>query len=179
LSGRCPRSSRIPMFTSPRAGPRLAQDWESAGGQGRADDGALRQVPSWSTVRRRRGGRTATKIWTDPALNLFCFFWTTCVKLMAVIWGNRFFGRSDREARRGRAHRLDRPIAGLISGFSNSYNVSIRRGPRCPRACGSSSRRAARRVVRCPVFVRTQIPLSAHLPRRFAARSAAADRPAA
>ena len=108
--------------------------------------------------------------------------WTTRRQPDGGDLGDRDLWSADREARRGRAHRLDRLDRRADIGGSNSYNVSkygvvaMSEGLRIelgPRGIGVS--------VLCPGFIRTQILNSRrNLPERFAgAFRGAAARPAA
>ena len=111
------------------------------------------------------GGGGPYGIWTDPGWN-----WTLGVNLMAVIWGIEIFGPLIEKHGEGGHIVSTASIAGLISGGSNSYNVSkygvvaLSEGLRielAPRGIGVS--------VLCPGFVRTQILNSRrNLPERFA-----------
>jgi NAD(P)-dependent dehydrogenase (short-subunit alcohol dehydrogenase family) len=111
------------------------------------------------------GGGGPYGIWTDPGWN-----WTLGVNLMAVIWGIEIFGPLIEKHGEGGHIVSTASIAGLISGASNSYNVSkygvvaLSEGLRielAPRGIGVS--------VLCPGFIRTQILNSRrNLPERFA-----------
>jgi NAD(P)-dependent dehydrogenase (short-subunit alcohol dehydrogenase family) len=111
------------------------------------------------------GGGGPYGVWTDPGWN-----WTLGVNLMAVIWGIEIFGPLIEKHGEGGHIVSTASIAGLISGASNSYNVSkygvvaLSEGLRielAPRGIGVS--------VLCPGFVRTQILNSRrNLPERFA-----------
>jgi NAD(P)-dependent dehydrogenase (short-subunit alcohol dehydrogenase family) len=111
------------------------------------------------------GGGGPYGIWTDPGWN-----WTLGVNLMAVIWGIEIFGPLIEKHGEGGHIVSTASIAGLISGRSNSYNVSkygvvaLSEGLRielAPRGIGVS--------VLCPGFVHTQILNSRrNLPERFA-----------
>jgi NAD(P)-dependent dehydrogenase (short-subunit alcohol dehydrogenase family) len=111
------------------------------------------------------GGGGPYGVWTDPGWN-----WTLGVNLMAVIWGIEIFGPLIEKHGEGGHIVSTASIAGLISGGSNSYNVSkygvvaLSEGLRielAPRGIGVS--------VLCPGFVRTQILNSRrNLPERFA-----------
>jgi NAD(P)-dependent dehydrogenase (short-subunit alcohol dehydrogenase family) len=111
------------------------------------------------------GGGGPYGTWTDLGWN-----WTLGVNLMAVIWGIEIFGPLIEKHGEGRHIVSTASIAGLISGGSNSYNVSkygmvaLSEGLRielAPRGIGVS--------VLCPGFVRTQILNSRrNLPERFA-----------
>jgi NAD(P)-dependent dehydrogenase (short-subunit alcohol dehydrogenase family) len=111
------------------------------------------------------GGGGPCGTWTDPGWN-----WTLGVNLMAVIWGIEIFGPLIEKHGEGGHIVSTASIAGLISGGSNSYNVSkygvvaLSEGLRielAPRGIGVS--------VLCPGFVRTQILNSRrNLPERFA-----------
>src|SRR5580704_6859862 len=110
------------------------------------------------------GGGGPCGTWTDPGWN-----WTLGVNLMAVIWGIEIFGPLIEKHGEGGHIVSTASIAGLISGGSNSYNVSkygvvaLSEGLRielAPRGIGVS--------VLCPGFVRTQILDSRrNLPERF------------
>jgi NAD(P)-dependent dehydrogenase (short-subunit alcohol dehydrogenase family) len=111
------------------------------------------------------GGGGPYGTWTDPGWN-----WTLGVNLMAVIWGIEIFGPLIEKHGEGGHIVSTASIAGLISGGSNSYNVSkygvvaLSEGLRnelAPRGIGVS--------VLCPGFVRTQILNSRrNLPKRLA-----------
>jgi NAD(P)-dependent dehydrogenase (short-subunit alcohol dehydrogenase family) len=111
------------------------------------------------------GGGGPYGTWTDPGWN-----WILGVNLMAVIWGIEIFGPLIEKHGEGGHIVSTASIAGLISGGSNSYNVSkygvvaLSEGLRtelAPRGIGVS--------VLCPGFVRTQIVKSRrNLPERFA-----------
>ena len=111
------------------------------------------------------GGGGGYGAWNDAAWN-----WTLGVNLMAVIWGIEIFGPLIEKHGEGGHIVSTASIAGLISGGSNSYNVSkygvvaLSEGLRielAPRGIGVS--------VLCPGFVRTQILNSRrNLPERFA-----------
>jgi NAD(P)-dependent dehydrogenase (short-subunit alcohol dehydrogenase family) len=111
------------------------------------------------------GGGGPYGTWTDPGWN-----WTLGVNLMAVIWGIEIFGPLIEKHGEGGHIVSTASIAGLVSGGSNSYNVSkygvvaLSEGLRielAPRGIGVS--------VLCPGFVRTQILNSRrNLPERLA-----------
>jgi NAD(P)-dependent dehydrogenase (short-subunit alcohol dehydrogenase family) len=111
------------------------------------------------------GGGGPYGTWTDPGWD-----WTLGVNLMAVIWGIEAFGPLIEKHGEGGHIVSTASIAGLISGGSNSYNVSkygvvaLSEGLRnelAPRGIGVS--------VLCPGFVRTQILNSRrNLPKRLA-----------
>jgi NAD(P)-dependent dehydrogenase (short-subunit alcohol dehydrogenase family) len=111
------------------------------------------------------GGGGPYGTWTDTGWN-----WVLGVNLMAVIWGIEIFGPLIEKHGEGGHIVSTASIAGLISGGSNSYNVSkygvvaLSEGLRtelAPRGIGVS--------VLCPGFVRTQIVKSRrNLPERFA-----------